>query len=102
MYTIILADGTELKNLKLNGNNYISDEIIDDSVFENNLDTVKITDGKTTKTFTNMRLMSNRKNNEHSWFILSEKTEQQKKEETIVRQIEFLQSILNVLLTGEV
>ena len=48
MYTITLADGTKLKNLELNGNNYIAEGVIEDSVFEGNLDTVKITDGETT------------------------------------------------------
>ena len=40
MYTIKLYDGTVLDNLELNGNNFISDTIIPDTVFENNLKTV--------------------------------------------------------------
>ena len=34
MYKITLADGTELENLELNGNNYIAEGVIEDSVFE--------------------------------------------------------------------
>ena len=78
MYTIILADGTKLKNLELNGNNYISETVIEDSVFEGNLDTVKISDGSTTETFTDMRLMSNIVRDGRSWFVLGEKSAQQK------------------------
>lgn len=78
MYTITLADGTKLKNLELNGNNYISKTVIEDSVFEGNLDTVKISDGSTTETFTDMRLMSNIVRDGRSWFVLGEKSAQQK------------------------
>ena len=46
MYTITLADGTKIDNLELNGNNFISDTIINDEVFCNNLDTVIISDGE--------------------------------------------------------
>ena len=34
---ITLQDGTVLANLKLNGNNFISDTIIETSIFEDNL-----------------------------------------------------------------
>jgi hypothetical protein len=78
MYTIILANGTKLENLELNGNNYIAPGIIEDSVFDGNLDSVTITDGETTETFTDMRLMSNRVDGGRSWFVLGEKTAQEK------------------------
>lgn len=101
MYTITLADGTKLENLELNGNNYIAEGVIEDSVFEGNLETVTITDGETTETFTDMRLMSNRVDGGRSWFVLGEKTEQQKKEEAMARQIAEMQTAMTVLLTGE-
>ena len=37
IYTIILYDGTEIKDLTKNGNNYISDTLIDESMFLDNL-----------------------------------------------------------------
>lgn len=46
MYTITLADGTQLKNLELNGNNYIAPELINSSVFEGNLGKVTIEGGE--------------------------------------------------------
>ena len=79
MYTITLADGTKLKNLELNGNNYIAEGVIEDSVFEGNLDTVKITDGETTETFTDMRLMSNIVRDNRSWFVLGENPHSRRK-----------------------
>ena len=101
MYAITLADGTTLDNLELNGNNYIAEGIIEDSVFENNLDTVTIANGETSTTFTDMRLMSNRVDGGRSWFILTEKTAQQKKEESMARQFSDMHKAMLVLLTGE-
>ena len=49
MYTITLSDGTKLKNLELNGNNYISKTILEDSVFEGKLDTVVFPTAKSPK-----------------------------------------------------
>lgn len=101
MCTITLADGTKLKNLELNGNNYIAEGVIEDSVFEGNLDTVKITDGETNETFTDMRLMSNIVRDNRSWFVLGEKSAQQKKEEAMEKQMAEMQKAMSVLLTGE-
>lgn len=101
MYTITLADGTKLKNLELNGNNYIAEGAIEDSVFEGNLDTVTITDGEATETFTDMRLMSNIVRDNRSWFVLGEKSAQQKKEEAMAKQMVEMQKAMSVLLTGE-
>lgn len=83
MYTITLSDGTKLKNLELNGNNYISETILEDSVFKGKLDTVVISDGEKSETFTDMKLMSNRVDGGKSWFVLGEKTPQEKKEEAV-------------------
>ena len=78
MYTITLHDGTVLDDLELNGNNFISEKVIDDSVFSGNLDTVTISNGETTVTYNDMKLMSNRVDGGKSWFILGEKTDQEK------------------------
>ncbi len=87
MYKITLHDGTVLENLELNGNNFISENVIDDSVFDGNLDTVTITDGKTAETYTDMKLLSNRVDGGKSWFVLGEKTEQEKTMERLVEAL---------------
>ena len=84
MYKITLHDGTVLDELELNGNNFISEKVIDDSVFNGNLDTVTITDGEKTEVFTDMKLLSNRVDNGKSWFVLGKKTEQEKAVERLV------------------
>lgn len=83
MYTITLADGTNLENLELNGNNYIAEGVIDDSVFKDNLSTVTITDGKTTETYEDMVLLSHRVDGGRSWIVLGEKSAQEKAMERI-------------------
>lgn len=101
MYTITLNDGTKLENLELNGNNYIAEGVIEDSVFEGNLGTVVISDGTTTETFTDMRLMSNRAVEGRSWFVLGEKTQQQKQEEAMNTKMQELEKAMTALLTGK-
>lgn len=43
-YTITLADGKIIDNLTLNGNNFVSQTEIKESIFDNNLSTVTIKD----------------------------------------------------------
>ena len=45
IYKITLGDGTEISNLKLNGNNFISTEKIEESAFADNCSPVTISDG---------------------------------------------------------
>jgi len=42
--TLVLADGTAIENLRRNGNNYVSAEQIDESVFQGNISSLTITD----------------------------------------------------------
>lgn len=101
MYTITLNNGTKLENLELNGNNYIAEGVIEDSVFQDNLASVTITDGKTTETYTDMVLISNRVDGSRSWFILGVKSEKEKQEEATARRIAELEQAMTVLLTGK-
>ena len=77
MYTITLADGTRLEPLELNGNNYIADRVIGDSVFKGNLGTVTISDGENAETYRNMVLIQNKDMDGSSWFILGKTTEKE-------------------------
>ena len=87
MYTIKLYDGTVLDNLTLNGNNFISNTIISDSIFENNLKIVEISDGENTQIYNDMVLVANRVIDGKSWFILAEKTPEQKEKEEFENNI---------------
>ena len=87
MYSIKLNNGTILTNLILNGNNFISDEIILDDVFENNLKKVEISDDKSTQIYHDMVLVANRVIDGKSWFVLAEKTPEQKEKEELENNI---------------
>lgn len=96
MYNIKLADGTELKELELNGNNYISDTIIDDEVFKDNLATVIITNEEKSEEYHDMKLIKNKVYNEQSWFILAKKTEQEKEKDKLYNIIaDLTETVLN-------
>lgn len=101
MYTITLADENIIENLTLNGNNYIAQCVIDDSVFEGNLSKVSISDGTTTETYTDMVLIQNKVYGDKSWFILAEKSETQKREEALLNQIAEMNKAMSILLTGK-
>lgn len=87
MYTIKLSDGKKIENLDLNGNNYIAQEKVEDSVFFGNLDTVTISDGDTETIYHDMVLLSNIVRDGKSWIVLGQKTEQQKREEALMAEI---------------
>ena len=97
MHTVTLQDGTVLDNLTLNGNNYISDTLIDDAVFESNLDTVTINDGETTQTYENMKLVANQLFDGKTWFVLAEKSTEDIEKERLEKE---LTDLWDVVLFG--
>ncbi len=70
IYKIILADGTEIENLRLNGNNYISEDEISKDVFAGNCSPVTISDGETSEIHENMECVQVIKNKAEYWFVL--------------------------------
>lgn len=53
-YTITLADGRKLTGLGKNGDNFVSTEKVDESLFKDNLATMTVSDGETEEVFKNM------------------------------------------------
>lgn len=94
MYSIKLNNGTILTNLILNGNNFISDKIIPDDIFTDNLNEVEISDGENTQIYHDMVLVANRVIDGKSWFVLAEKTPEQKEKEALEATITDLQFAL--------
>ena len=54
MYTITFSDGRKLENLTVNGTNFVSKTKVDEKIFQDNLAEVKISDGKTERTYENL------------------------------------------------
>lgn len=71
IYKITLADGTEISNLKLNGNNFISETAIERSTFVGNCSPVTISDGTNEEVHENMELVqvTEQVPGQH-WFVL--------------------------------
>lgn len=103
MYKITLADGTELNDLVLNGNNFIAQTAVSDAVFKGNMATVTITnleDG-TAEQIEDGVLLSNIVRDGCSWIVLGQKTPEQKAEEARDKEIAELRRAMAVLLTGK-
>ena len=103
MYTITLHDGTEIKNLSLNGNNFISDTPLEESLFAGNLQTVHISGPDMDKTHENMELVGIRQDGGKYWFVLRELSAQELKEQKMLADIAALTSASDdmVLLMAE-
>ena len=56
-YTITLADGKKLTGLTKNGDNYVSKEKVDETIFTDNLTTMTVSDGETETTYHNVELI---------------------------------------------
>ena len=103
MYKITLADGTELNDLVLNGNNFIAQTAVDDAVFKDNMATVTITnleDG-TAEQIEDGVLLSNIVRDGKSWLVLGQKSAEQKAMEARDKEIAELRQAMTVLLTGK-
>lgn len=72
-YTITLADGTVLDNLKLNGDNFISNTAINADIFNGNCSPVIISDGINSETHNHMELVQLTEQEPRKyWFVLRE------------------------------
>lgn len=103
MYKITLADGTELNDLVLNGNNFIAQTAVSDAVFNGNMASVTITnleDG-TVEQIEDGVLLSNIVRDGKSWLVLGQKTPEQKAMEARDKEIAELRRAMAVLLTGK-
>lgn len=95
-YKITLADGTELNDLEMNGNNFISAARIDQVLFENNCSPVTISDGENTETHDNMTLVQVTRMGDKYWFILRDMTEDELYKIKVQADLEYLAMMTNV------
>jgi hypothetical protein len=82
---IELADGTKITDLRTNGNNFVSDTPIEDSIFEGKLSTVKITTPEGVAEYQDLKLVQNRQFGAEYMFILAEKTPAEKEKEELMQ-----------------
>ena len=91
---IILSDGNIIDNLTLNGNNYISNNVLSDDIFTDGLSIVTVIDGDISTEYKNMKLIQNIVLDNKSWFILAEKTE----EEILKERLKSTEDALMILM----
>lgn len=72
LYTITLADESQLTGLKLNGNNFISTDEVTEDTFKGKLGHVSVTGGEETWEGKNLKLVQISKVGSEYWFILRE------------------------------
>ena len=103
MYTITLHDGTEIKNLSLNGNNFISDTPLEESLLAGNLQTVHFSGPDMDETHENMELVGIRQDGGKYWFVLRELSAQELIEQKMLADIAALTAASDdmVLLMAE-
>lgn len=100
MYTVTINGTTSFPNLRLNGNNFISDAEIKDSDFPESPFTVVISDGESETTIENTELVQVKQYGAEWWFIIREIPPSEMERRNMLSQIEMLQEALNMILTG--
>ena len=95
-YTIILADGSSIKDLRLNGNNFISKAKLTPEIFEGKLTRVIIFDGSVEEVHTNMELVQITKVEKEYWFVLRDISEEELIWAKIRADIDYLSMMTNV------
>lgn len=79
MYTITLADGKKLTGLDMNGTNYVSKEKVDETIFKDNLSTMKVSDRETETTYTDMIFIQQMEWSDGTFYLaFREKTKEEK------------------------
>lgn len=98
IYSITLADGTVIENLRLNGNNYFSNEPVNSAIFDNNCSPVMINDGTVIDAHDNMELVQVTEVNGKYWFVLRDISFEELKQIKIQSDIEYLAMMTGVEL----
>lgn len=97
-YTITLADGTIIDNLRLNGNNYISSREIVESAFLDNCSPVVISDGENEEFHENMELANISNYNGEYWFVLRDLSKNELERIKMQADIEYIAMMSDIEL----
>lgn len=97
-YRITLADGTVLDNLTMNGNNFISEEAVDASIFDRMCSPVVISDGTNEEIHENMDLVQVTTVNEKSWFVLRDIPQKELEQAKLKSDVEYIAMMCDVEL----
>lgn len=97
-YKITLADGTELSELELNGNNFLTENNVTAEMFKDNLSPVTINDGENDEVHENMALVQISRIGGKNAFILRDLTDAELKELKLRADIEYIAMMAEIEL----
>lgn len=97
-YRIVLADGTEIGRLRMNGNNFVSDVPVDETVFDGNLTPVTIYHGLIPEIHEHMELVQVTKMKNEYWFVLRDISKSELDAMQVRADIDFLAMMTDVEL----
>lgn len=90
VYSMTLADGTVIDNLRLNGSVYISSAEVSAEAFIDNCDPVVISDGTETETHPHMALVAIERHGDKYWIMLRDRSSAELDKLKIMADIEYL------------
>ncbi len=99
MYTITLADGQKLTGLDKNGDNFVSKTKVDESIFVDNLDTVKISDGETETVLKDVEFIQQMEWMDGTWYLAFRETPSEEKSLTDMELA--IAEVYEMILGGE-
>lgn len=97
-YSITLADGTVIGDLKLNGNNFISKTKISEDVFADNCTPITVSDGESEEIHDNMELVQITEMGDEYWFVLRDISKAEMEKIKMQSDIEYIAMMAGVEL----
>lgn len=97
-YSITLADGTIIGDLKLNGNNFISKTKISEDAFADNCTPITISDGEAEEIHDNMELVQITEMGDEYWFVLRDISKAEMEKIKMQSDIEYIAMMAGVEL----
>lgn len=97
-YKLVLSNGREINNLRMNGNNFVSDSAITADMFEGGLSSVKIYADGVMEMHENMDLVQITKMGDEYWFILRDISQKELDEIRIRADVDFIAMMSDIEL----
>ena len=97
-YTITLSDGTQISNLDLNGNNFVSKTKVKESDFEGKLQVITVTNGEEETVMHNCELVQIVKTGNEYWFVINEMSEEKLTLLQMQANIDFIAALSDIEL----
>ena len=89
-YKITLSDGTILENLRLNGNNFISNVRVEEAIFIGNCSPLTINNGEVDDIHEHAELVQVVQHGDESWFVLRDLTDAELRERQLRSDVDYL------------